>query len=103
MAFSPDVVSFLVEMFLSRRRPPEAGVCLENSNGIPPTMPLVTTDNFGGTFALTRHLLALGHTRIAYLARLVLKDPASSRLLPGTTQQQRMAGYLAAMHSAGLP
>lgn len=93
---------FLVEAFLRERRPHEVGVCLENSNGIPSTVPMVTGDGFSGTFGLTRHLLALGHTRIAYLEPVLLSEPGSDRMQPGTTREQRFAGYRAALCSAGL-
>jgi LacI family transcriptional regulator len=92
----------LIETFLRERRPEEVGVCLENRNGIPPTIPMVTTDHFGGTFALTRHLLALGHTRIAYLDSYLLRDTDSDRMRPGASHEQRLAGYRAALRSAGL-
>lgn len=93
---------FLVEMFLQERRPGEFAVCLENSDGIPASVPVVSSDSFGGTFALTRHLIRLGHRRIAYLDALWLRQPEAERLRPGTTHEQRFAGYRAAMESAGL-
>jgi DNA-binding LacI/PurR family transcriptional regulator len=93
---------FLVEAFLRDRRPNEAVVCLENSNGIPPTVPRVTTDNFGGMFAVTRHLLSLGHTRIAYCDEAFFWDPDADRMRRGTTHEQRFAGYRAALRAAGL-
>jgi LacI family transcriptional regulator len=92
----------LVETFLRDRRTDEVGVCLESRNGIPATVPMVSTDSFGGTFVLTRHLIALGHRRIAYLESYLLRDTASDRMQPGTTHEQRFAGYRAALRSAGL-
>ncbi|MEM1043666.1 MAG: LacI family DNA-binding transcriptional regulator [Bacteroidota bacterium] len=53
---------------------------------------LLNFDNFGGTFALTQHLLGLGHRRIA-----VVKGA------PGTwDMQERLRGYRTAMAEAGL-
>jgi LacI family transcriptional regulator len=92
----------LVETFLRDRPPDQVGVCLESRNGIPSTIPMASTDNFGGTFVLTRHLLSLGHRQIAYLEAYLLRDTSSDRMDPGTTHEQRFAGYRAAMRSAGL-
>jgi DNA-binding LacI/PurR family transcriptional regulator/DNA-binding transcriptional regulator YhcF (GntR family) len=88
----------LAETFLRERRPDEVGVCLENVNGIPSSLPMAGTDNFGGTFALTRHLLALGHTRIAYLEGM---NPNWNRTPPVTSRARRFAGYRAALQSDG--
>jgi DNA-binding LacI/PurR family transcriptional regulator len=93
---------FLVDAFLRERRTDEAVVCLENSNGLPPTVPLVASDSFGGTFALTRHLLSLGHTRIAYHDEPFFWDPDAARMRRGTTHERRFAGYRAALRAAGL-
>src|SRR5262249_54779705 len=93
---------FLVETYLREQQPGVVAVCLTSSNGIPSTLPMVTTDNFGGTFALTRHLIRLGHTRIAYLEWMLLSRPDADRMRPGTTHEQRFAGYRTALESAGL-
>ncbi|MDH2427963.1 LacI family DNA-binding transcriptional regulator [Sphaerisporangium sp. TRM90804] len=53
----------------------------------------VGSTNFAGGLSATRHLLHLGHRRIAYLG-----GPATS-----TTNQARMHGYRAAMEAAGVP
>lgn len=53
----------------------------------------VLVDNVGGGCAATRHLLQLGHRRIAFLARPFL------HLLPIA---ERLAGYRQAMREAGL-
>jgi len=52
----------------------------------------VVVDNRKGAREATRHLLALGHRRIAHLADLAEIETAA----------QRLAGYEAALHSAGL-
>lgn len=88
----------LAEAFLRERRPDEAGVCLENVNGIPHCLPMASTDHFGGTFALTRQLLVLGHSRIAYFQGM---EVDWRRLPSGCARERRFAGYRAALTSAG--
>jgi LacI family transcriptional regulator len=53
----------------------------------------VLVDNVAGATAATRHLLAQGHARIAYLG-----DATSIR-----TAADRLAGFLRTMESAGVP
>ena len=53
----------------------------------------VLIDNFGGAYAATRHLLDLGHREIGVVA-----GPESA-----TTGRERLAGFHAAMHDAGVP
>ncbi|MFI7701983.1 LacI family DNA-binding transcriptional regulator [Nonomuraea sp. NPDC049480] len=53
----------------------------------------VGSTNFAGGLAAAKHLLGLGHRRIAYLG-----GPATS-----STNQARMHGYRAAMEAAGVP
>lgn len=55
-------------------------------------MDCVVADNFGGSVAATKHLLALGHRRIACIAR-------ASGLSNAT---ERVRGYQAALREAGL-
>lgn len=52
----------------------------------------IATDNEHGGWLATRHLLELGHRRIAYLG-----GPSQGR-----SQQARAAGYRRALHEAGL-
>jgi DNA-binding LacI/PurR family transcriptional regulator len=53
----------------------------------------VTVDNIDGAMRATKHLLTLGHTRIAYLGdRLGLQS-----------DKERYEGYTAALREAGLP
>jgi DNA-binding LacI/PurR family transcriptional regulator len=54
---------------------------------------LVLCDNYGGAYAATQHLIALGHRRIAFLGRSYL------HLLPIA---ERLQGYRQAMQEAGL-
>jgi LacI family transcriptional regulator len=55
-------------------------------------VPTVTVDNRGGAFEATRHLLGLGHRRIA-----ILTGPRAT-----TTGGERLAGYLDAHASEGV-
>lgn len=55
-------------------------------------LPYVGQDNFNGTRKAVEHLIGLGHTRIAFFG-------GDAKI---TTQQERRAGYCAAMESAGL-
>ncbi len=55
---------------------------------------LVMCDNFNGGYAATQHLIALGHSKIAFLCRQHLN------LLPIA---ERLRGYRQAMLDAGLP
>ena len=59
-----------------------------------PGVPLdfVGTDNYGGAYAATRHLISLGHTRVAHLTRLESTAAAVERL----------RGYQQALTDAGL-
>lgn len=59
----------------------------------PTGLPTVDSDNYGGGLIATRHLVGLGHRRIAFIAGR--PDLESSR--------QREAGYRAALDEAGIP
>lgn len=54
----------------------------------------VASDNFGGTYALTQHLIELGHQHIVHLM------PNISNLLP---VEDRQRGYETALKEHGLP
>lgn len=54
---------------------------------------VINFDNYGGAHSLTRHLLDLGHRRIA-----LIKGPASAH-----DARERARGYRAAMAEAGVP
>ena len=52
----------------------------------------VGTDNYGGAYEATRHLILQGHTRIAHLTRMETTEAAADRL----------RGYQQALRDAGL-
>lgn len=55
-------------------------------------LPMVQADNCGGSAALTRYVIQLGHRRIAYLA-----GPREV-----SSAEERLAGFLSAMEEEGL-
>ncbi|MDQ3815798.1 MAG: LacI family transcriptional regulator, partial [Armatimonadota bacterium] len=59
-----------------------------------PGVPSLLIDESGGTTLTTRHLLELGHRRIAYLGLAEKATPIA---------EQRLTGYLRALHENGLP
>jgi DNA-binding LacI/PurR family transcriptional regulator len=58
-----------------------------------PTIPTVSVDDIGGAAAATRHLIRLGHRRIAHI----------SGPLNHLSAMDRKAGYEAALREAGVP
>ena len=56
-------------------------------------LPFVVADNYGGALALTRHLISLGHRRIAFTPQPELRE----------TNLDRFAGYQQALEEAGIP
>src|SRR5437016_8691181 len=52
----------------------------------------ITIDNYGGAFAMTRHLASLGHTRIAFI-----KGPDHN-----ADARERLRGYRQAMRQSGV-
>jgi LacI family transcriptional regulator len=74
---------------LQQRRVPYV---LVDHNGIDRTGPAVGASNWQGGYDATRHLIELGHRRIGFIAGT----------LDLTCSTDRRAGYLAAMHDAGL-
>ncbi len=56
----------------------------------------VLADDRSGILQATRHLIELGHTRIAYVGDLRLDSP-------NVSYQERLAGYHCALEEAGLP
>ena len=65
-----------------------------------PTHDSLTVDNLGGSRAATRHLLELGHTRIAFVSGLLTVPPEA----PGRRSDaaERLRGYQGALLEAGL-
>jgi len=59
-----------------------------------PSIDAVVVDNFGGAYYAIRHLLEIGHQRIATIRWNSAKDPASGK---------KYAGYTCALSEAGLP
>ncbi len=57
-----------------------------------PHVSYIVPDNFGGALMLMRHLMELGHTRIAFTSRPALFESNTDRL----------AGYLEALRQAGI-
>jgi LacI family transcriptional regulator len=58
-----------------------------------PEISYVTPDHLNGALAVTRHLIELGHKRIAFTTRPAL----------GITSRDRLASYKQALGEAGLP
>lgn len=72
--------------------PPKSLPCISLLNPMP-GIACVGAEDFRGTYLATRHLISLGHRRIAYLSTLNVK----TFLL-----EQRRKGYLAALKEAGI-
>jgi LacI family transcriptional regulator len=53
--------------FLSQNLPPNLPAVLLNSGVRSPTQPVFAVDNFGGSRAMTEHLVGIGRRRIAFL------------------------------------
>jgi DNA-binding LacI/PurR family transcriptional regulator len=79
------------------RRLADAGVpvVLVDSRGT--DVPMVVTDDVEGGRLATRHLLALGHERIAFIG----DDPANE--FGFTSSAERERGYSEVLHEAGVP
>ncbi|BCJ40946.1 transcriptional regulator [Actinoplanes ianthinogenes] len=68
-------------------------VVVDGAGQPPPEVPSIGATNFAGGYAATEHLIGLGHRRIA-----VIGGPEP---LPST--RARIAGYRAALETAGMP
>ena len=68
-------------------------VLVNRTLGIANTYDTITLDNIQGGYLATKHLLELGHRRIA-----MLRGPEIS-----TTSQGRYEGYVYALQEAGIP
>jgi LacI family transcriptional regulator len=89
LIMAPDVARAALAGALPR------GVPTVLLNGRPPgdsDVIAVTVDNYGGAAAVTRHLIALGHRRIGFIAGAAHNADA----------QQRERGHRAAMRAAGI-
>ncbi|WP_043800779.1 LacI family DNA-binding transcriptional regulator [Deinococcus gobiensis] len=65
-----------------------------------PTHDSLRVDNLGGSRAATRHLLELGHTRIAFVSGLLALSPEAS--LGRSDAAERLRGYQDTLEEAGL-
>ena len=83
-------VGFLESALLEQLRALELPLVLVDH--FAPGLPSVNSDNFGGAYAATRHLLELGRKRVAYLGG---PDHHSIR--------GRWLGYRQALYDAGVP
>ena len=61
--------------------------------------PAVNIDDEGGAESAARHLLSLGHRRIAIL----VLPPVRAEIDPSPSALRRLAGYRKAIHAAGAP
>jgi LacI family xylobiose transport system transcriptional regulator len=87
---STDPTPLLRERLTSRSIP---FAVIDPAGDLPPDTPSVGSTNWAGGYAATRHLIELGHTRIAALG-------GHSHML---CSWARLDGYRSAMTSAGLP
>ncbi len=67
-------------------------IAMVNNQGAGETPYLIYNDDLFGIRLITRHLIDLGHTRVAYLGNRI----------GGSTNDARLAGFLGEMHAAGL-
>ncbi len=69
-----------------------------------PFIDFVTSDNQSGTYALTDHLLDLGHRRLSFIGdHQSDHHPSSPRRMEGlSTQHERYAGFQQALSMAGV-
>jgi LacI family transcriptional regulator len=89
LVMAPDVSAPLLAEVL----PAGVPTVLLNGPAVDADVYEITVDNFGGARAMTRHLLALGHVRIGFIAGAAQNHEA----------RERERGYLAALRDAGLP
>jgi LacI family transcriptional regulator len=76
---------------LAAELPPSLPLVLLNCAGGQEDVDSLGIDNFGGAYAMTRHLLALGRTRVAFI-----RGPRGNG-----DAEARLAGYRDALHDAG--
>ena len=112
-----SIESALVDGFLLRCAGRELLVEIAQKRGLPfvalsldtaePDVPAIDIDDFGGAFAAARHLVELGHRRIAILGIGLGDDPG--RVSPDEVRatrflnvRERARGYWAALAEAGV-
>jgi LacI family transcriptional regulator len=86
MVMAPDVSAPLLAEVLPHGVP----TVLLNGPAVDADVYEITVDNFGGARDMTRHLIALGHERIGFIAGAVCNHEAS----------ERERGHLAALYEA---
>jgi LacI family transcriptional regulator len=89
LIMAPDVARVALAAALPRGIPT---VLLNGRPAADSDVTAVTVDNYGGAAAVTRHLIALGHRRIGFIAGAAHNADA----------QQRERGHRAAMRAAGI-
>ena len=89
LVMAPDVAAAVLAELL----PGGVPTVLLNGAAVSADVHAITVDNFGGARAMTRHLLALGHRRIGFIAGAAHNADAS----------ERERGYGAALHAARVP
>jgi DNA-binding LacI/PurR family transcriptional regulator len=107
----------LVDGFLLRRGGRELLVEMAQKRGLPfvalsldasePDVPAIGIDDFGGGYAASRHLLELGHRRLAILGLGLGEDtarvtPDQVRAARSINVRERARGYWAALAEAGI-
>jgi DNA-binding LacI/PurR family transcriptional regulator len=108
----------LVDGFLLRRGGRELLSEMMQRRGLPfvalsrdasePDVPAVGIDDFGGGYAAARHLMDLGHRRVAMLGLVLGDDPGpiapdQVRSTPSVNVRERARGYWAALAEVGVP
>jgi LacI family transcriptional regulator len=88
MVMAPDVEAALLADVLPSGIP----AVLLNGPAMDADVYEITVDNFGGARAMTRHLIALGHARIGFIAGAARNHEAS----------ERERGFLAALREADI-
>ncbi|HLZ62187.1 MAG TPA: LacI family DNA-binding transcriptional regulator [Ktedonosporobacter sp.] len=82
----------LLAKYVARLHTPDFPVVMIDDQELPPNIPWVGADNQGGAYAAVRHLLQLGHRRIAHIQ-------GPTRYL---CVRERYQGYAQALREAGL-
>lgn len=88
LVMAPDVAAAVLAELLPGGLP----TVLLNGAAVDADVHAITVDNYGGAYAMTRHLLSLGHRRIAFLAGAAHNADAGAR----------ERGHRAALREAGM-
>jgi DNA-binding LacI/PurR family transcriptional regulator len=113
-----NIESALVDGFLLSGSGREFLIEMSHKRGLPfvslslnandPDLPAICIDDFGGAYAAARHVLDLGHTRIAALGFDLGHGPGpvapeDVRAAASINVRERARGYWAALAMAGIP